>query len=64
MPCQCVRCIDCGGSGVVWYSFAGEYLGNTRCDDLDDYDMCPECGGSRISELCDECRELEYEEAD
>ena len=64
MTCTCVSCGECGGSGIVWISFSGKYLGNHRCDDLDDLESCPDCGGSGISSVCDECRdaEEEYEE--
>ena len=55
MACKCVPCRECGGSGTVWYSFSGKYLGNHRCDDLDELEMCNECCGTGISETCDEC---------
>jgi len=32
-------------------------MGKYRCDDLDSMDVCPECGGSGLAEMCDECRE-------
>lgn len=58
--CRCVSCGECGGSGTVWFSFPGvdegRYLGSRRCDDLDELATCPECRGSGLSELCDECR--------
>lgn len=59
MSCKCVRCTECGGTGDVWYSAIGEYLGNSRCDDLDELDSggCLDCDGSGILEMCDECRE-------
>lgn len=28
-PCRCVGCSACGGSGTVWFSFSGRYLGNS-----------------------------------
>lgn len=58
MTCKCVFCGECGGSGVVWFSFSGTYLGDRRSDDLDEMELCPECHGSRISEECDECRKM------
>ena len=61
MSCKCVRCPECRGSGNVWISFSGEYLGSSRCDDLDELEACPECEGSGIIEMCDECRETEEE---
>ena len=69
MPCKCKPCPECGGSGDVYYSFpgvnGGEYLGRHRLDDLDDCDIggCPECEGTGIIEMCDECM-FEQEEFD
>ncbi len=57
MTCNCVSCGECGGSGFVWRSFDGEYLGDHRCDDLDEMEDCPQCEGEGISELCDECQQ-------
>ncbi len=42
----------------MWVSFTGKYLGNHRCDDLDDLETCQACGGSGLDEMCDHCREL------
>ena len=61
MTCTCIPCSECDGTGTVWYSFSGEYLGKHRCDDLDELETCSECHGSGISELCDECAEREDE---
>lgn len=58
-PCHCVRCGECGGSGNIWLDFKGQYLGNHRCDDLDEMEMCEGCGGSGIIETCDRCQLLE-----
>lgn len=62
--CACVVCAECNGSGNVWYSFDGEYLGKYRCDDLGQIDDCPWCDGSGIEYVCDECAmdEMEAEE--
>jgi hypothetical protein len=62
--CECVSCGDCGGSGRVWYSFpgpdrGGQYLGNNRCDDLDEMDTCPTCDGRGITDVCDHCQEAD-----
>jgi hypothetical protein len=62
MACECVSCGECDGTGTVWFAFpgpdrAGEYLGNHRCDDLDEMDSCMECGGSGIVETCYECQD-------
>lgn len=66
MACECVSCAECGGSGNVWYAFpgpnmGGRYLGNHRCDDLDDMDTCPNCDGRGIVEVCYECQD-QYDE--
>ncbi len=58
-PCRCVPCGDCGGSGNIWVDFNGRYLGNHRCDDLDEMEPCGTCGGSGIVERCDRCQLLE-----
>jgi hypothetical protein len=56
--CTCVSCGECGGSGTVWFAFGGrEYLGNSRCDDLDEMETCEECRGSGITEMCDYCQD-------
>lgn len=62
MACTCTSCPACQGTGDVWYSFGGEYLGNRRCDDLDELEPCDECGGSGVDEYCDECLMAEEEE--
>lgn len=65
-PCRCVNCGECRGSGSVWFAFGGkEYLGNSRCDDLDELETCEGCGGSGIVETCDRCQlleEMDYDE--
>lgn len=64
-PCRCIRCGDCNGSGTVWFDWRGHYLGNSRCDDLDELEHCDRCGGSGIIEVCDRCQlleEMDYEE--
>lgn len=55
MVCKCVSCGDCNGTGTIWVSMSGEYLGNNRCDDFDELESCDECGGSGVIEYCDEC---------
>ena len=55
MACKCVSCPECGGTGNVWVSFNGKYLGKCRCDDFDELEMCEECNGTGIIEMCDEC---------
>lgn len=58
-PCTCVHCDACRGSGSIWLDFKGRYLGNSGCDDLDQREMCEECGGSGITETCDRCQLLD-----
>ncbi len=60
--CECIVCSECNGTGTVWTSFTGEYLGNHRCDDMDNLESCDECNGSGIAEECDQCAELRREE--
>ena len=43
--CTCVRCEGCRGSGQV------EYDGYTDWD----LELCMECGGSGLSEICELC---------
>jgi hypothetical protein len=61
MNCKCTSCFDCNGSGTVWRSWAGEYLGNSRCDDLDELLSCDSCGGSGIDYYCEECQQAELD---
>jgi DnaJ-class molecular chaperone len=59
MTCACIQCDECHGTGTVWISFSGKYLGSNRCDDLDSLETCDECGGRGLSEICAECQEKE-----
>ena len=56
--CYCVACPDCNGSGSIWVDFNGRYLGNSRCDDLDQLEACEVCRGSGVSEVCENCAEF------
>lgn len=60
--CTCVVCPECGGTGNVWWSFSGKYLGRFRLDDLDVLEPCEECGGSGIIEMCDYCAMLDEDD--
>lgn len=64
--CKCTQCSECGGSGNVWFSFSGQYLGkNKRMDDMDEMETCEECNGSGLIDECDHCREIrEQDEED
>jgi len=62
MACECVLCGSCGGTGSIWVDFAGRYLGNRRCDDLDQMEPCEDCGGSGVIEVCYECQEAQDED--
>ena len=62
MSCSCIQCDECEGTGSIYVSFTGEYLGKNRCDDMDEMETCDECDGSGLEELCYECREKEEEE--
>ncbi len=55
MTCECISCPECNGTGMVWWSFSGKYLGNRRCDDLDEMESCDRCGGEEVDIVCDEC---------
>ncbi len=64
--CTCTPCRTCKGSGVIYFSFSGEYLGRHRLDDMDEMETCEECGGDGIEDICDHCRarQEEAEEAE
>jgi len=49
---------------MVWFAFDGQYLGGSRCDDMDDLQICQECEGSGIIEMCDYCQDHLEQEAD
>jgi len=55
--CECVFCLACNGRGTVWFSFDGRYLGNSRCDDMDNIETCEECLGDGLAEICEYCQE-------
>lgn len=61
MTCTCTPCKYCDGSGAIWYSCDGEYIGR-RNDDMGHYELCEECRGTGIEDLCEECRQIEEEE--
>lgn len=53
--CTCVSCSSCRGTGNVWFTFNGKYLGNHRSDDMDQLETCYDCDGSGLSEVCEFC---------
>lgn len=58
--CTCTPCPDCDGHGTVWWTFGyKEYLGNHRCDDLDEQETCETCLGRGTEDKCDYCIEQE-----
>lgn len=61
MACECVSCSACGGSGNIWLDFKGRYLGQHRCDDMDEMESCEECRGRGIVEVCEACSDAEEE---
>ena len=61
MTCTCISCDECGGTGSIWVSMTGKYIGKYHCDDLDELETCYKCDGSGLFEMCDECREKEEE---
>jgi len=61
MNCECLICDYCHGSGMVWVSKIGEYLGNHPCDDTDELETCPFCDGTGITAVCYECTLSEIE---
>jgi len=63
MGCSCTSCKECGGTGNIWISFAGTYMGKHRWDDLDEMDQCDQCDGSGITAICDYCLMLDEIEA-
>ena len=56
--CTCTKCPECNGSGYVWFSFGGKYLGSHRSDDLDEMEPCDMCRNG-IIEVCEFCAEEE-----
>jgi len=54
----------CDGTGNVWFTFDGQYLGNHRSDDLDELERCEDCDGTGISEECDRCLDARADEED
>lgn len=57
--CTCIQCSACRGSGQIWFSCTGDYLGDNRCDDMDELEPCDFCNGSGVDDWCDYCYEQE-----
>lgn len=60
--CNCIVCSECNGTGSVWRSLRGEYLGKMRCDDMDELESCDCCGGTGIADECEGCEKQRAEE--
>ena len=54
--CKCVICKTCHGTGQVWIAFDKTYLGKNRLDDQDELEMCEDCEGTGLEDICDECQ--------
>ncbi len=52
--CHCVPCTICGGSGSIVFDFRGKAI-QQRQDDLDQVEVCDDCGGTGIAEECGAC---------
>lgn len=55
MACSCTICVVCNGSGNIWLDMRGRVT--VHCDDLDEMEICEDCGGSGTVEICDECQD-------
>lgn len=65
MNCKCIKCKTCNGTGYVWFTHDGRYLGRGRCDDMDELEHCDDCEGTGNESECDDCidaREIEEDE--
>lgn len=62
MTCTCTTCRECEGSGFIFFSMSGEYLGSHHMDDLDQLEVCESCSGRGIEDTCNECLEKEWDE--
>ncbi len=61
MKCTCILCNECEGTGMVWYSFSGEYLWNHLCDGFGSLETCEVCEGTGLAEICENCLQAEEE---
>jgi RecJ-like exonuclease len=55
--CNCVICHACDGLGTVWFDLRGRYLGRHHVDDLDELELCEQCDGFGIIEVCAHCQD-------
>lgn len=53
--CICDLCLECNGTGTIWWSCTGEYLGAHRSDDLDEPETCDSCHGSGLDASDPDC---------
>lgn len=61
MPCECIVCDYCDGSGYVWQTLSG-HITRHRCDDMGDLVECPHCDGRAMLQMCYECAEAMTDE--
>lgn len=59
MTCSCAECFTCAGTGVIWFAVTGKCLGKSRCDDLDEMEMCPDCNGDGVEVFCEDCANID-----
>lgn len=54
--CICDLCLECDGTGTVWYSPAGEYYGSHKVDDLSEPETCESCHGTGLDGYDPDCQ--------
>ena len=57
MHCECVPCKACDGSGFYYVSMSGRFLGIHRMDDMAEQEICDDCRGRGLIEVCASCSE-------
>lgn len=50
LPCECVTCGECGGTGEIAYSPSDQFD--------DDFEPCDGCSGG-IVQVCERCLEIQ-----
>lgn len=59
--CTCIKCPECNGDGMVYFSPSGEASPH-QTDCWSDWYTCPTCDGYGVVEMCDSCAGYESEE--